>query len=683
MKYFGYWMTRPWIAWLTCIVAGCSVYTSALNGELIWDDFYLVKENPFFRSPVFGIEVFRHYLFFDSFSTYYRPVQNWSYMLDYWFWRGEPTGYHLTNILLHSLSGGLFFELLRRLIPGLLDPLGSRPCLRSDASALLIVLVWIVHPIHNAAIAYISGRADSLAALFASGAWLLVLKSRNVESSLGRTALSIVAALVMLLALCSKEIALLWLVLFAVYVLFFEKMWPRRDKGIAVLAAFSVFGIYACLHALPPHRGPMESSAALPLDGRFLLMLRALGDYTGLIIFPGKLYMERVLSDPAVYSSVASWRAQARYEYLTILGLLAALAAVWLCRLVGPGRRMRWFGALWFTIAFLPISNLFPLNAEVAEHWIYLASIGALLLVGGTVCALPARCQVACVALALLATGLLGVRTAQRAGDWVNAEYFCQRTIADGGATPRILNTLAALYGGRGDFPKQEAVLRRMITHFPDYAPARIQLGICLTKQGRADEAVPLLETENAGAEEVSRRYPRTWPAAVHLARLYHEKQRPLEALAVLAEARRRFPETWELVKCEAELRKTADGPAAALPAVEGFAAAHWWHLDAWVTLGRLRYSAGQPEAAIAALHAASRLDIYAAGPLTDIARVELERDRPEAALIQQLAALRREPDQPSHYLLLGSIYEKLGRRSEASEAISKAAALVARARSG
>src|SRR5882757_1538232 len=112
-------LTRPFVAWLLCLLAGFLVYAPALGGDLIWDDFYLVRENPFFRSPVFGLEVFQHYLFFDSFSTYYRPIQNWSYMFDYWLWRGSPVGYHCTNILVHSLSGFLLFLLLRRLLPGL------------------------------------------------------------------------------------------------------------------------------------------------------------------------------------------------------------------------------------------------------------------------------------------------------------------------------------------------------------------------------------------------------------------------------------------------------------------------------------------------------------------------------------------------------------------------------------
>ena len=681
---FGWWMARPWVAWLLCMMAGLLVYAPALSGDLIWDDNYLVRENPFFRSPVFGAEVFRHWLFFDSFSTYYRPLQNWSYMLDYWLWRGDPVGYHLTNILLHSFSGIFLFELLRQLLPGLIGTpkeAASRPTIH--LLALLVALTWIVHPIHNAAVAYISGRADSLASFFALLAWLLARRAGEARAIWSKAAWGVAAALAMLLALCSKEIALLWLAVFAVHLIGFERRLAWRAKGLAFAGALSVLGIYALLHALPAARAPMASGLPLPLDGRFLLMLRALGDYAGLIVYPGRLYMERALSDPAIYGSVAAWREHPHYEYLSVAGLLAGVAVFHLCRQRWPGRRLRCFGALWFGVAFLPISNLFPLNAEVAEHWIYLASIGALLLLAGSALALPRRALVAAGAGAFLGIIALGVRTSVRAGDWVNAETFCLRTIADGGATPRILSTLASLYGERGDFAKQETVLRMMIARFPDFAPARIHLGICLSKQGRAAEAETLLRVDKADADETSRRYPRTWPAALNLARLRHEAQHDDEALAVLAEARTRFPETWELVKYESELRKARAGVAAALPAVADYAAAHWWHLDSWVTLGRLRYSAGEPEAAIAALRAASRLDICAAGPLTDIVRIELERGRPEAALAQQWEAMRREPGQPSHYLMLGSILEKLGRQAEAGAAVKKAETLAAEARRG
>src|SRR4051794_9081761 len=191
------WLTRPFVAGLLCLLAGFLVYAPALQGDLIWDDFYLVRENPFFRSPVFSLEVFRHYLFFDSFSTYYRPIQNWSYMLDYWLWRGAPVGYHITNVLLHSGAAFLLYLLLCRLLPRLL-PAKEEDTFVARLTALFVALVWVVHPIHNAAVAYISGRADSLAAFFAMAAWLLCWEAIQSPATGKRVLLGALAAMALL-----------------------------------------------------------------------------------------------------------------------------------------------------------------------------------------------------------------------------------------------------------------------------------------------------------------------------------------------------------------------------------------------------------------------------------------------------------------------------------------------------
>ncbi|MEI9897119.1 MAG: hypothetical protein WDN28_25465 [Chthoniobacter sp.] len=106
-------------------------------------------------------------------------MQNWSYMLDYWIWRGSPFGYHCTNIVIHSLSGFLLFSSCAASCPG------SR---RKGRMATGLASIWppcswrwsgSCIPVHNAAVAYISGRADSPRRLFALSAWLLALRAMD------------------------------------------------------------------------------------------------------------------------------------------------------------------------------------------------------------------------------------------------------------------------------------------------------------------------------------------------------------------------------------------------------------------------------------------------------------------------------------------------------------------------
>src|SRR5205814_5380113 len=88
-------------------------------------------------------------------------------------------------------------------------------------AAFIISSIWMVHPVHSAAIDYISGRADSLAFVFSAGAWLLVLRARIAKTRWLKDILYPLAALAGVLALCSREIACIWMLIFLVHTLAF------------------------------------------------------------------------------------------------------------------------------------------------------------------------------------------------------------------------------------------------------------------------------------------------------------------------------------------------------------------------------------------------------------------------------------------------------------------------------
>src|SRR6478672_12276366 len=162
-------LERSWVRYLALAVVGVAVRFPALQGEFIWDDSFIARDNPFIRSPYLAFEAFRHHLLLESLSMHYRPVQNLSYMIDYYFWNTDTYGFHLSNVLWHVGSGLLLFALLQRLLPALIaSALPSNPNSESNSSkfssliAFLLALLWLVHPVHSAAVDYISGRADSL-----------------------------------------------------------------------------------------------------------------------------------------------------------------------------------------------------------------------------------------------------------------------------------------------------------------------------------------------------------------------------------------------------------------------------------------------------------------------------------------------------------------------------------------
>lgn len=653
---------------LLLVLLGVAAHLPALSGQLIWDDRYLAQENPFIKSPLFILEVFRHHLFLDSFSPHYRPVQNLSYIVDYFLWNTNPYGFHLTNVLLHVASGLLLYFLARRIFHSFLVRQNTPQKVRTHASAaaFFVALLWVVHPVHSAAVDYISGRADSLAALFSCAAWLLFLQARSSDGRLVPMTLRMAAFLCGLFALGSRETAGLWLLLFLIFHLGFEKVMLAKAKVVLLASAILLFTAYLGLRHLPDQRAGQSAVNHWSAPMRAVLMLRALGDYGQLMIFPSHLHMERTVLKGDNYRDQSSWQRSVATEYLSIAGLGVLLILFLACKRRGPAQRLRIFGASWFLIAYLPTSNIVSLNATVAEHWLYLPSIGLLMFLAGCVLDFPARWHKSFAIAGCCAVAALGVRSAVRSGDWLSAETFYQRTLSEGGAGVRITINLALIYSGQGEYAKAEALCRQVLAVMPDYPMARNNLAHVLSREGKLKEAEELFVADSKAAEVTRKDAPRTWIAACNLARLRHFQKNDQATFAILDQAQKDYPEVWDLISYKAELLRESKGPDAALQVVEDFARANWWHYGAAVALGRLYAQKGDVPRAEAALRQASRLDVHDAEALNLAASISLRQNRLEEAYRTQRRAVTRQPDQPRQYVLLSNILEKMGRPAEA-----------------
>ena len=501
----------------------------ALQGERIWDDQYLAHDNPFIKSPLLALEGFRHYLFLDSLSVYYRPVQNISYIIDYFFWNTDTWGFHLTNVLIHAGSGVLLYFLLLQILPSLFlrrpSPVSTVRALKKfrwiSVVAFFIALLWVVHPVHSAAIDYISGRADSLAFLFASTAWLLFLRAQRTPQQFLRPALYFLAGVSALLAMFSREIAIGWIVLFVAYLLRFETTTRARTRIATLLCCGLIVAIYIGCRHLPSQRAqPPTDDILSSASVRAMLMARSLGDYGRLMLFPVNLHMERTVFSPLPYRNRADWRNGIGEEYLSILGLFIFVAFVFACIRTGRGQVARIFGAGWFFAAYLPISNLFPLNATVAEHWLYLPSVGFLIFVAGCLIEISPRYWKIVVIPLVLAAAALGVRSYLRSTDWVSAETFYRRTLQSGGTSARTGLNLALIYADREDYAGAEKIIRKVLEVAPDYPIAQNNLASALSHQGKTHEAEALFALLEKNAAEKPNEFPRSWMGAVNLARL-------------------------------------------------------------------------------------------------------------------------------------------------------------------
>ena len=88
-------------------------------------------------------------------DTNYRPLALFSFMVETQIFGLNPHISHLINVLLFALSCVLIYVLLTRLLPTL-----------NRAFPLLMVLLFVFHPVHVEAVANIKGRDDLLCLFF-------------------------------------------------------------------------------------------------------------------------------------------------------------------------------------------------------------------------------------------------------------------------------------------------------------------------------------------------------------------------------------------------------------------------------------------------------------------------------------------------------------------------------------
>jgi tetratricopeptide (TPR) repeat protein len=672
---------RPLIWLFVLLGAVLAAYSPALNAQFLWDDTPLVRNNQFIRSPVLFFEAFRHTLF-DGSSNFYRPTQTLTFIADYWAWDLDPFGYHLTSILIHGLNAGLLFLLLRGLLPRLLPvpPAGVAGRHHANACgwmALGVALLWALHPVHSAAVAYVSGRADSLAMFFCLLAWLGCERALTASRVFPAVCWSLGAFVCLIAGLCSKEIAIVWLVLFFGLLAAVRPEISTRRKLIGAAGALLALACYVALRHLPPTPPPAPPAPVLP--AKWLLMIRALGDYGSLMLFPDKLFMERqVFAAPGLANPADA----AVYTALAVAGVLLAAALIAGSFWPGRGRRLRRTGAAWFAIGFLPISNLFSLNASVAEHWLYFPSIGFLLFAVGVCIDLPVRpnrAQALGAVLVVLAATALGMRTYRRSFDWQDELTFFRQTIADGGDVPRARDALATAYSHVHDDIAATAVLRELAIKYPKVLSAHINLATALARQGQPEEAIRILHTLIPTLLQTGN--SRAIVITVHvLDKLDRSPAWPEQRRRLIAGGLLQFPDAWDLVQVAAEdFERTGDN-AAALALVERFAAAHWWHAPAHFSAGCLDAALGRSEPALAQWKDAARLDVHDAGAPGAAAALCLRQKDLAQAVNWEQEAVQRQPDSPKEHAMFAEILDRAGDTAGAARQVALAQQLARRA---
>lgn len=460
------------IAVILIAFIGLIIYANSLFNSFIWDDYSLVVNNQLIRSFDYIKRIFKANLYNElrgvRATDFYRPVQNLTYTLDYRFFGLNPFGYHLSNILFHILNALLVYCLIFIMAK------------RRDL-ALITGLLFVVHPVHTEAVTYIAGRADLLVALFMLLSMIFfVIYPRYIN--LKKNIFYILSLFCFILALLSKELAIILPLILLLYDFSFSEAKP--GNLVAFLKRYSAFLIvdliYISLRLTTLHFASSEGvylTGIYPFYSRLIIFLHAFNIYFRVLFFPLDLHMCRIfvlslkLLDPVTFFSGLSF----------LLSVALIIYAYKKSRLI-------FFGGLWYLILLFPQSGFYPINAFMADHFLYLPSIGFFFILSIILTRYLTRKLLIVLMITLL--GFYSTITIIRNYEWRNPGYFYRQVIE---RSPYCLDAyvnLGVYYRDKGQYEQAEKLFKKAVDYKFKYYLTGRYLADVYAARGKYDEAI-------------------------------------------------------------------------------------------------------------------------------------------------------------------------------------------------
>jgi tetratricopeptide (TPR) repeat protein len=529
---------RPWIVLPLLVLAA---YASGLGNTWVeWDDFFFLRDNPALHSPAGIAGIWTPGA--DPLRKFY-PLTYTLHWLAFRVWGAWPTGHLLVALLLHGLNSAAVYALVRAF--------GG-----SARAGWIAGALFAVHPMHVAAVAWLASLKNVLSTTFALLAILAYLRFARQAAASGQAAtrgygashaalrwyLAALAALTAALLSKSATITVPFSLLLADRLVVgrrgWRTIWPILPMlavaiGLAAITAHEEWNVEARRYAEPLPERPLAAAGALWF-------------YLGKFFWP--------LDLRTIYP-----RWEVSWSPLWIAALVAALASA---ALVFAARRQLGGTTVWgcahFAISLGPVLGLLEFGylyrSPVSDHFVYLASVGVLMIVGlyadRVLAALerlrPAASRALSAVVVVIVAGL-GLKTWHQVQVWRDAVSFWSFTVAGNPSDLFAREQLALALERAGRLQESAGVWQELIEADPNQPRNHVNLGSALYRLGRGGEAMRAFQTALSLDPDFA-------PAHYNIAYLLATQDRAAAALPFASEAVRLNPQDWEAQALLAEL---------------------------------------------------------------------------------------------------------------------------------
>lgn len=433
-KLISYLQDKPLVAIAAMVVAAFFIYGGTLSHEFVLDDGLVISENVYVQEGVSGIpKVFMHshtHGATEIEDNGYRPIPLTVYAIVNSISGNKAGAYHFLNVLLYGLSVGFFLLWLWKLkeqVPASL--------------ALMIALMFLVHPVHTEVVANIKGMEDVLIFLFLM-LMLNFLHRYAEQQSLKHLALSL---LIFALALITKETAVSFMALVPAY-LFVVK--PVKLKNLLTTTGAFV-GVFAVVWTLRAMALSGAETAELSVLNNALVAVDGKADQLATAFWMQLKYLQ-LFFFPIELSSDYSFNQIAATGLFELRGIIAAASMLLLTGLTAYGvlKRKLWgFGLLVFAATMSVVSNTVVLiGATMAERFLFIPSAGLCLALLLVIEKLMPSAKKAWLTYALIPVLLLFVvKTTNRNKDWATTKTLIETDAKTADRSTRMQTSLAKM----------------------------------------------------------------------------------------------------------------------------------------------------------------------------------------------------------------------------------------------
>ncbi|MEN6489072.1 MAG: glycosyltransferase family 39 protein, partial [Smithella sp.] len=394
--------------------------------------------------------------------------------------------YHLVNLIIHILATLTLFGIIRRTI------LISKINLNREESLLFsfaCALLWGLHPVQTQAVTYVIQRCESLMSLFFLLTVYSALRGWQAKSS---NHWHLLAVMFFLLAVFSKEVAIVCPILLISYEWVFQSKNPLRSLKESPLLYSGIFLGCIITFIIVINGNTIVSrtnqTPFTPMD-YWVTQCEVIFHYLRLALWPSGLVIDYgwpVAKARDIWPFIAG----------TLLLLFLSVWSLWQRKVTG-------FLGVWFFLILAPTS-LIPLNDLAFEHRMYLPLAAIIVLIVGIAFNIekwaqkwfktsnqPKHSPSFLIILIICAGLILGFLTYQRNYDYRSEIAIWSDTISKRPNNFRGYHGLGLALGKNGqlDDALQYLLHARMIN--PDDGYVNNDTGFILFLMNKPDESIP------------------------------------------------------------------------------------------------------------------------------------------------------------------------------------------------